>query len=120
MERAYEFVDDALVDKDGDGEVEEADDGEAVARPAEVELEVLPAGVPLLDPLVLGAGAVEEGRPWRRTRRRGKRRLVSPAIGGACGGGSLRGREAAGGAARADGRDRERGIGAAGCGDFKL
>ena len=53
MERAYEFADDALVDEDGDGEAEEADDGEAAARPAEVELEVLPAGVPLLDPLVL-------------------------------------------------------------------
>jgi hypothetical protein len=108
MERAY----DALVDKDGDGEAEEADNGKAAARPAEVELEVLPASVPLLDPLVLGAGAVEEGRPWRRCWCwcGGKRRLVSPAIGGACGGGSPRGREAAGRAARADGRERE-GIG---------
>ena len=36
MERAYEFADDALVDKDGDGEAEEADDSEAAARPTEV------------------------------------------------------------------------------------
>ena len=50
---AYEFANDALVDEDGDGEAEEADDGEAAARPAEVELEVLAAGVPLLDPPVL-------------------------------------------------------------------
>lgn len=50
---AYEFTDDALVDEDGDGESEEADDGEAAAGPAEVELEVLAAGVPLLDPPVL-------------------------------------------------------------------
>lgn len=48
-----EFADDALVDEDGDGESEEADDGEAAAGPAEVELEVLAACVPLLDPLVL-------------------------------------------------------------------
>ena len=51
--RAYEFANDALIDEDGDGEAEEADDGEAAARPAEVELEVLAAGVPLLDPPVL-------------------------------------------------------------------
>jgi len=50
---AYEFANDALVDEDGDGEAEEAYDGEAAARPAEVELEVLAAGVPLLDPPVL-------------------------------------------------------------------
>lgn len=48
----YEFADDALVDEDGDSEAEEADDGEAAAGPAEVELEVLPAGVPLFDPPV--------------------------------------------------------------------
>lgn len=50
---SYEFANDALVDEDGDGEAEEADDGEAAAGKAEVELEVLPAGVPLLDPPVL-------------------------------------------------------------------
>lgn len=48
----YEFADDALVDEDGDSEAEEADDGETAAGPAEVELEVLPAGVPLFDPPV--------------------------------------------------------------------
>ena len=48
----YEFADDALVDEDGDSEAEEADDGEAAAGPAEVELEVLAAGVPLFDPPV--------------------------------------------------------------------
>jgi len=47
-----EFADDALVDEDGDSEAEEADDGEAAAGPAEVELEVLAAGVPLFDPPV--------------------------------------------------------------------
>jgi hypothetical protein len=34
----YEFADDALVDEDGDSEAEEADDGEAAAGPAEMEI----------------------------------------------------------------------------------
>jgi hypothetical protein len=49
----YEFADDALVDEDWDGEAEEADKCEAAAGPAKVELEVLAAGVPVLDPPVL-------------------------------------------------------------------
>jgi hypothetical protein len=49
----YEFADDALVDEDWDDEAEEADDGEAAAGPAKVQLEVLAAGVPLFDPPVL-------------------------------------------------------------------
>lgn len=75
-----EFADDALVDEDGDGESEEADDGEAAAGPAEVELEVLAACVPLLDPLVLVHlhAAPHLLRSLSSIRRR-RRRLLSPA-----------------------------------------
>ena len=48
-----EFIDDALVDEDGDGDAEDTDDGGVATGPAEVEYQVLPPGVPLLDPLVL-------------------------------------------------------------------
>ena len=50
---AYEFADDALVDEEGDSKAEEADDSEAVASSVKVQLKVLAAGVPLLDPPVL-------------------------------------------------------------------
>lgn len=48
-----EFSDDALVDEDGDGDAEESNEGEVAAGPPKVELEVLTAGVPVLDELVL-------------------------------------------------------------------
>ena len=52
-DRSYEFSNDALVEEKGDGDAEDSDDGEVAAGPAEVELEVLAAGVPVLDELVL-------------------------------------------------------------------
>lgn len=39
--KSYEFTDDALVDEEGDGDAEYADEGEVAASPAEVVLEVL-------------------------------------------------------------------------------
>lgn len=53
MRRRYEFADDALVDEDGDGDAEDADEGEVAAGPAEVVLQVLPAAAPVLDEPVL-------------------------------------------------------------------
>ena len=48
-----EFLDDPLVDKDGQGDSEDSDDCEIAAGPAEIELEILAAAVPILDELVL-------------------------------------------------------------------
>lgn len=53
MRRRYEFADDALVDEDGDGDAEDADEGEVAMGPAEVVLQVLSAGAPVLDEPVL-------------------------------------------------------------------
>jgi hypothetical protein len=39
--KSYEFTDDALVDEEGDGDAEYADEGEVAASPAEAVLQVL-------------------------------------------------------------------------------
>ena len=50
---AYEIFDDALVHDDWEGDAEDSDESEVATRPAEVMLEILSRGSPILNELVL-------------------------------------------------------------------
>lgn len=49
----HEFTNNALVDKDGNGDAEDADKGEVAASPTEIELEILSSSAPILYEFVL-------------------------------------------------------------------
>lgn len=52
-EETHEFTDDAFVDKDGNGDAEDADKEEVPASPAEIDLEILSGRCPIFNELVL-------------------------------------------------------------------
>lgn len=49
----HEIFDDPLVDNDRESDAEDSDESEVATGPAEIVLEVLPSGSPILDELVL-------------------------------------------------------------------